>query len=50
MALVEKGQDYWEYVKRRENSDTWDYLFEVWKAMKRSIQEDWMPMAYSPAG
>ncbi|NLI71762.1 MAG: serine dehydratase, partial [Bacteroidales bacterium] len=40
MALVEqKGQDYWEYVKRRENSDTWDYLFEVWKAMKRSIQE-----------
>lgn len=40
MTLVErKGQDYWEYVKEREESDTWDYLFEVWKAMKRSIQE-----------
>ncbi len=40
MELVEKkGQDYWEYVKEREESDTWDYLFEVWKAMKRSIKE-----------
>ncbi len=40
MDLVEKkGQDYWEYVKERESSDTWDYLFEVWKAMKSSIKE-----------
>ncbi|NLO69567.1 MAG: L-serine ammonia-lyase [Porphyromonadaceae bacterium] len=40
MELVERnGQDYWEYVKEREESDTWDYLFEVWKAMKSSIIE-----------
>ena len=40
MRLVElKGQNYWEYVKEREDSDTWDYLLEVWKAMKRSIRE-----------
>ena len=40
MRLVElKGQNYWEYVKEREDSDTWDYLLEVWKAMKRSIKE-----------
>lgn len=40
LKLVErKGQDYWEYVKEREDSDTWDYLFEVWKAMKKSIKE-----------
>ncbi len=40
MELVErKGQDYWEYVKEREESDTWDFLFEVWQAMKNSIKE-----------
>lgn len=40
LALVErKGQDYWEYVKEREDSDLWDYLFEVWKAMKNAIRE-----------
>lgn len=40
MELVErKGQDYWEYVKEREENDTWDYLFEVWKTMKKSIKD-----------
>lgn len=40
MRLIEQnGQDYWEYVKEREDGDTWDYLFEVWKAMKQSIHE-----------
>lgn len=40
MQLVEQnGQDYWEYVKEREDEDIWDYLFEVWKAMKLSIKE-----------
>ncbi len=33
------GKTYWEYVKERENSDLWDYLFEVWKVMEKSVEE-----------
>lgn len=32
------GKSYWEYVKECEESDIWDYLAEVWIAMKESIQ------------
>jgi len=32
------GRGYWEYVKEREDSSIWDYLFEVWKAMKDSVR------------
>lgn len=32
------GKSYWEYVKESEESDIWDYLAEVWKAMKAAIQ------------
>ena len=27
------GKNYWEYVKDCEESDIWDYLSEIWKAM-----------------
>ena len=32
------GKNYWEYVKECENSDIWDYLAEVWKAMKNAVE------------
>lgn len=32
------GKSYWEYVKESEESDIWDYLAEVWKTMRESIQ------------
>lgn len=32
------GRNYWEYVKECEESDIWDYLAEVWKAMQESIR------------
>lgn len=32
------GRNYWEYVKENENSDIWDYLMEVWKMMKESVE------------
>ena len=32
------GRNYWEYVKECEESDIWDYLDEVWKAMRESIR------------
>ena len=27
----------WEYVEQREGPEIWDFLFEVWSAMKRAI-------------
>ncbi len=40
MTLVDKqGKTYWEYVQEREESDLWDYLNEVWKAMNTSVLE-----------
>lgn len=32
------GCAYWEYVKRCEKPDIWDYLLEVWHAMRRSVE------------
>lgn len=32
------GCAYWEYVKRCEKPDIWDYLLEVWHAMQRSVE------------
>lgn len=40
MPYIEKrGLTYWEYVQDREESDLWDYLNEVWKAMQNAIKE-----------
>lgn len=32
------GRNYWEYAQECEDSDIWDYLEEVWKAMKASVE------------
>lgn len=32
------GRGYWEYVDECEDSDIWDYLMEVWQAMKASVE------------
>lgn len=32
------GKSYWEYVKKCEDPDIWDYLREVWNTMKESVQ------------
>ena len=32
------GRSYWEYVEQCEDKDIWDYLAEVWKTMKESIE------------
>lgn len=31
------GTSYWEYVDKCEGSEIWDYLNEIWKAMKECI-------------
>ena len=32
------GRGYWEYVNESEDEDIWDYLMDVWKAMKESVE------------
>lgn len=32
------GRSYWEYVELCEGRELWDYLHEVWEAMKRSVE------------
>ncbi len=32
------GKNYWEYVKEREDDAIWDYLMEVWKTMRQSVE------------
>lgn len=32
------GRSYWEYVDKCESSDIWDYLMEVWNAMKDAVE------------
>lgn len=32
------GRSYWEYVDMCEDADIWDYLGEVWRVMKQSVE------------
>ena len=32
------GCSYWEYVKKYEDNDIWDYLLNVWEVMKQSVK------------
>ena len=32
------GRSFWEYVEMSEGSAIWDYLMEVWEAMKASVE------------
>lgn len=32
------GRGYWEYVKECEDDSFWDYLLDVWKMMKESVE------------
>ena len=32
------GHSFWEYVEQCEDSSVWDYLSEVWKVMKETVE------------
>lgn len=32
------GHAYWEYVEQCEESDIWDYLYEVWRIMREAVE------------
>ena len=34
----DNGCSYWEYVKKYEDNDIWDYLLNVWEVMKQSVK------------
>lgn len=34
----DNGMNYWEYVERCEGTEIWDYLEEIWLAMKESVE------------
>ena len=34
----DNGRAYWEYVAEHEDEGIWDYLQEIWEAMKRSVE------------
>jgi len=34
----EKGRNYWEYVEMCEGESIWDYLMEIWSAMKDAVE------------
>ena len=33
----DKGRSYWEYVEMCEGESIWDYLMEIWTAMKEAV-------------
>ena len=43
------GRAYWEYVKEWEDDSIWDYLHEVWEAMKAAVQTRALVYAYALA-
>ena len=34
----DNGCSYWEYAKKYEDNDIWDYLLNVWEVMKQSVK------------
>ncbi len=45
-----EGLSYWEYVEKYEGSGIWDYLQEIWEAMKRSVEEGLLAEGVLPGG
>ncbi len=46
----ENGTSYWEYVEKCEGVQIWDYLAEVWKVMKGTIEKGLEQEGVIPGG
>lgn len=44
------GKSYWEYVEQCEGSSIWDYLNEVWKTMRASVERGLEAEGVLPGG
>lgn len=37
--IDERGLTFWEYVERHEDKDIWDYISNIWKAMRKAVED-----------
>ena len=44
------GRSYWEYVEECEGKEIWDYLHEVWEAMKAAVKRGLEAEGVLPGG
>ncbi len=49
-VIAPEGLSYWEYVERYEGPEIWDYMAEVWDAMRQSVREGLLAEGVLPGG
>jgi L-serine dehydratase len=48
--IDERGLTFWEYVERYEEKDIWDYLSNIWRTMKQSVEDGLQEEGVLPGG
>lgn len=48
--IGKRGMTFWEYVKKFEDDDIWEYLAEVWDVMKKSVEDGLNEEGVLPGG
>jgi len=48
--IDERGLTFWEYVERYEEKDIWDYLSNIWRTMKQSVEDGLEEEGVLPGG
>jgi L-serine dehydratase len=48
--IDERGLTFWEYVERHEDKDIWDYLANIWKAMRQAVEDGLQEEGVLPGG
>ncbi|MDD2576681.1 MAG: L-serine ammonia-lyase [Bacteroidales bacterium] len=48
--IDERGLTFWEYVERYEEKDIWDYLSNIWRTMKESVEDGLQEEGVLPGG
>lgn len=48
--IDERGLTFWEYVERYEEKDIWDYLANIWRTMKQSVEDGLQEEGVLPGG
>ncbi len=48
--IDERGLTFWEYVERHEDKDIWDYLSNIWRTMKQSVEDGLQEEGVLPGG
>ncbi len=48
--IEKEGMTFWEYVKKYEEEDIWDYLQDMWQTMQQTIEEGLCAEGVIPGG